>query len=221
MSVHNLTRPIVGIENRTAQEVFDIMRDRILSALEPPAARKLALEEAFKAGAEWADECGSGESPYLEIAAKEYAIRALGTSCEQLNKAVSNVPDQQENEPGAHGERERALEELVRAATSAFNAIQHYAETNVTTIAVSQHLNTAIEAAIRALSSPDHNADAGKLVEGDGWKQITDGLNAIGFEIGGCYILKLSYDTLDQYEAARATIRSALPSAPSQEVAGS
>lgn len=46
MSVHNLTRPIVGIENRTAQEVFDIMRDRILSALEPSAARELALEEA-------------------------------------------------------------------------------------------------------------------------------------------------------------------------------
>ena len=52
---------------------------RILSALEPSAARELALEEAFKAGAEWADECGSGESPYLETAAKEYAIRALSS----------------------------------------------------------------------------------------------------------------------------------------------
>jgi hypothetical protein len=29
----NLTRPIIGIESRTAQEVFDIMTDRILSAL--------------------------------------------------------------------------------------------------------------------------------------------------------------------------------------------
>ncbi len=66
--------------------------------------------------------------------------------------------------------RAAVLEELVRAATSAFNAIQHYAETNVTTIAVSQHLNTAIEAALRALSSPVH-ADAGK-VEGDGWLPI-------------------------------------------------
>lgn len=28
-----LTRPIIGIENRTAQEVFDIMCDRIRSAL--------------------------------------------------------------------------------------------------------------------------------------------------------------------------------------------
>lgn len=28
----NLTRPIVGIENRTAQEVFDIMCDRVRAA---------------------------------------------------------------------------------------------------------------------------------------------------------------------------------------------
>lgn len=32
MSMNDLTRPIVGIENRTAQEVFDIMADRIRSA---------------------------------------------------------------------------------------------------------------------------------------------------------------------------------------------
>lgn len=44
----NITRPIVGIENRTAQEVFDIMRDRILSALEPSAARELAFEEILR-----------------------------------------------------------------------------------------------------------------------------------------------------------------------------
>ncbi|MDH0369052.1 hypothetical protein [Brucella anthropi] len=70
-------------------------------------------------------------------------------------------------------------------------------------------------AAIRSLSSPEH-ADAGK-VEGDGWGPITDGLNAIGFEIGGGYVLKLSYDSLDQYEAARTAIRSAIPSAPASE----
>jgi hypothetical protein len=33
----DLTRPIVGIEHRTAQEVFDIMADRIRSALVSPA----------------------------------------------------------------------------------------------------------------------------------------------------------------------------------------
>ena len=35
----NLTRPIIGIENRTAQEAFDIMCDRIRSALAPPESR--------------------------------------------------------------------------------------------------------------------------------------------------------------------------------------
>ncbi|WP_247997029.1 hypothetical protein [Brucella tritici] len=45
----------------------------------PSAARDLALEGAFKAGAEWADECGSGDSPYLEREAKEYAIRSLSS----------------------------------------------------------------------------------------------------------------------------------------------
>ncbi|MCD4509757.1 hypothetical protein LQT97_00770 [Brucella pseudogrignonensis] len=43
----NLTRPLIGIENRTAQEVFDIMCDRIMSAIEPaPSPRAQALEEA-------------------------------------------------------------------------------------------------------------------------------------------------------------------------------
>lgn len=45
----------------------------------PSAARVLPLEEAFKAGAEWADECGSGDSPYLEGEAREYATRALSS----------------------------------------------------------------------------------------------------------------------------------------------
>jgi len=34
------------------------------------------------------------------------------------------------------------------------------------------HRREEIAAAIRALSSPDHNADAGNLVEGDGWRDI-------------------------------------------------
>jgi hypothetical protein len=31
--IERLTRPIIGIENRTAQEAFDIMADRIRGAL--------------------------------------------------------------------------------------------------------------------------------------------------------------------------------------------
>lgn len=35
---NDLTRPIIGIENRTAEEVFDIMADRIRYARPSPAA---------------------------------------------------------------------------------------------------------------------------------------------------------------------------------------
>lgn len=38
---NKLTRPIIGIENRTAQEVFDIMSDRICTALAPAPAPQL------------------------------------------------------------------------------------------------------------------------------------------------------------------------------------
>lgn len=43
-----LTRPIIGIENRTAREVFDIMVDRI-RRLEAPADRVEKLEAALRA----------------------------------------------------------------------------------------------------------------------------------------------------------------------------
>ncbi len=35
--IERLTRPIIGIENRTAQEAFDIMADRITAALRSTA----------------------------------------------------------------------------------------------------------------------------------------------------------------------------------------
>ena len=49
--MNDATRPIIGIENRTAQEVFDIMRDRLRTALataeaEWDAAHNEALEKA-------------------------------------------------------------------------------------------------------------------------------------------------------------------------------
>jgi hypothetical protein len=46
MRQDQLTRPIIGIENRTALEVFDIMCDRILNALDlttlPPTWHEIA-----------------------------------------------------------------------------------------------------------------------------------------------------------------------------------
>ncbi len=211
---------------------------RILSALEPSAARKLALEEAFKAGAEWADECGSGESPYLEIAAKEYAIRALGTSCEQLNKAVSNVPDQQENEPGAHGERERVLEESLSETRTDLVILQgtvaHAAKTDRRWEGMYERVGSWIKRIDATLSSPDHNADADKLVEGDGWLPIDsapkDGTEVLGFDA----LTKIMHVTFcnqgywhdpDSHYYSEApnfnpTHWRPLPSVPSQEVAG-
>ena len=48
----DLTRPIIGIENRTAQEVFDIMCDRIRSRLSAsiPAEIEAVLKEAWALG---------------------------------------------------------------------------------------------------------------------------------------------------------------------------
>lgn len=48
----------------------------------------------------------------------------------------------------------------------------------------------------------------------DGWLPVTNGLNAIGFEIGDGYILKLSYDNLRQFEAAKEAIQLHIPASP-------
>ncbi len=212
-------------------------------------ARKLALGEGYRQGIEAAAkliECGckallhgKGECQFpgncsLEDAA---AIRALGTSCEQLNKAVSNVQDQQENEPGAHGERERVLEE------AAHNAAMYLATGYISCPRCGEDVetkNTDAEYTLRAaLSSPDH-ADAGKLVEGGEWLPIEsapkDGtivllgwhdpdIEEIGAVAGWYEGGPADRCWYDQYhEPVTAThwmpLRP-LPSAPSQEVAGS
>lgn len=62
-----LTRPIVGIESRTAQEVFDIMCDRFkiaMSAAEPqtaPSVAVKALADAYKAGFDASSQGYNGE----------------------------------------------------------------------------------------------------------------------------------------------------------------
>ena len=129
--------------------------------------------------------------------------------------------------------RAAVLDELVRAATSAFNAIQHYAETNVTTIAVSQHLNIAIAAAIRALHpQADKPSDDG--AQGEGWLPIEsapkDETEIVGWhKVAGPSQTRF-YDgewccvdwNEDQYIACtwEPSHWRPLPSAPSQEVAG-
>lgn len=68
--VERLTRPIIGIENRTADEVFDIMADRIRAALsasglEPLQARVKVLEGALEpfAAQKTIDEIMKGDEP--------------------------------------------------------------------------------------------------------------------------------------------------------------
>lgn len=47
--VDEMTRPIIGFENRTAQEVFDIMADRIRSGI--PAADRAGYERGVRESA--------------------------------------------------------------------------------------------------------------------------------------------------------------------------
>ena len=57
--VERLTRPIIGIENRTAQEVFDMMSDRARAALTQGESRHKAapapegMREAIEVATEW------------------------------------------------------------------------------------------------------------------------------------------------------------------------
>ncbi len=167
---------------------------RILSALEPSAARMQALEDKVRLDAATAalislSEAGiptdvqellivgdpsRGIAPESLSKAIATVLRALGTSCEQLNKAVSNVPDQQENEPGAHGERERALEgerHIKLLAEALGKCLVAAGIVRPDAALTGPELLMFAEDLERALSSPDH-ADAGKLVEGDGWLPI-------------------------------------------------
>ncbi|WP_176037657.1 hypothetical protein [Brucella tritici] len=126
-----------------------------LSALEPSAARELALEEGYRQGIEAAAQKAAEMLVFADTtstADREIpaAIRALGTSREQLNKAVSNVPDQQKNEPGAHGERELPIDRFDSVDPS--ESIGCYGGSG-------QWIELGTVADIRALSSPDH-ADA-------------------------------------------------------------
>jgi len=202
---------------------------RILSALEPSATRELALEEGYRQGIEAAAQKAAEMLVFADTtstADREIpaAIRALGTSREQLNKAVSNVPDQQKNEPGAHGERELPIDRFDSVDPS--ESIGCYGGSG-------QWIELGTVADIRSLSSPDH-ADAGK-VEGDGWLPIEsapkDGTEIIYLtkygSVGFCrYDPAINEDDEDCWWDVQADDevypkfwlpRSALPSAPASE----
>ncbi|QDZ10563.1 hypothetical protein [Devosia ginsengisoli] len=80
-----LTRPIIGIENRTAQEVFDIMCDRFLLAAHPApdhAGLVERLRTAYAKVAEW---------PENRI--KPGAVEELGPGFDDLLELRNLVPE--------------------------------------------------------------------------------------------------------------------------------
>ncbi|WP_273794124.1 hypothetical protein [Brucella intermedia] len=146
--------------------------------------------------------------------------KRMRTSRQQLIEEPATLADQQENEPGARGERERALEEAVR------NAAMYLATGFITCPRCGEDVetkNTDAEYTLRAaLSSPDH-ADAGK-VEGDGWLPseyevyCDDELVAASNDLREAmnYAAINSGDGFVELVEVR---RRPLPTAPSQEVA--
>ncbi len=162
--------------------------------------------------------------------------KRMRTSRQQLIEEPATLADQQENEPGARGERERALEEAVR------NAAMYLATGFITCPRCGEDVetkNTDAEYTLRAaLSSPDH-ADAGK-VEGDGWLPIEsapkDGTRILAAGMkNGPAIEIVSYGRSGPYNRSTKEYAKGwscipghllapthwrpLPSAPSQEVA--
>ncbi|MEN3144789.1 hypothetical protein ABDF71_22625 [Ochrobactrum sp. WV_118_8] len=213
----NLTKPIGEVfsfwtldeARASAQADYDA---RILSALEPSAARELALEERLQAieqqlvvnlGYFHDEKRILLETLQSHIISHISAIRALGTSREQLNKAVSNVPDQQKNEPGAHGEWETVLDEVIALC-------RDYGEDSQPDSEYRLACNDIIEAIQerRSLSSPDH-ADAGK-VEGDG----CNSRELMRQEV--VLMIERFYSDYTWHHQLIANVM-ALPSAPSQE----
>lgn len=99
-----LTRPIVGIENRTAQEVFDIMCDRFkiaLSAAEPQPAPSVAVKEAEPVAWRCKDFADGWILDHSERSAREYQretgclIQPLYTTPPTVSVAIENLSDEQ------------------------------------------------------------------------------------------------------------------------------
>lgn len=96
MSDH--TRPIIGIENRTAQEVFDIMCDRLRTALataeaERDAARNEALEflTKTKEGVDASVWHFVGGERMKRVLFAETAIESLNATIRALKKGTPNA----------------------------------------------------------------------------------------------------------------------------------
>ena len=101
----DLTRPIIGIENRAAEEVFDIMCDRIRSALRAAAEREREWRRKYFAekvdhamthnalAAVSEDVCGL-LCPSVKKTGEEWSHVP---KCQAISAALSPTPPAQEN----------------------------------------------------------------------------------------------------------------------------
>lgn len=87
----DLTRPIIGIENRTAQEAFDIMCDRIRHALATQHRRE--AEAGFREFAKMVDESPHPErSAHLSADARAQAAFAMLDNFKRQARALAASP---------------------------------------------------------------------------------------------------------------------------------
>lgn len=123
----DLTRPIIGIENRTAQEVFDIMCDRIRSRLSASIPAEIGglverLRDDYQG--DWI-ECPSdslmrwlGRNVRVREEAAS-ALRALSVRNEELERALRALLDCPDIADNDHKDEEtHAAERRARAALS-------------------------------------------------------------------------------------------------------
>lgn len=98
--VEDLTRPIIGIENRTAQEVFDIMSDRIRGA----ERTRLALGEGAKAVG-WLRKWSNGQPSEGLVKRQNLSERDIEMMCVALAAAADTIEQRLSAAPVQAGEK--------------------------------------------------------------------------------------------------------------------
>jgi len=222
-----IDRPIVGIENRTPQEVHDILRDRIKHALSAPsAARELHGPFGYIVGRRdlREDEWSLENDPVNE---EDAANGFFSVPLYALTDPFKEIGIDGRSNAASPSARELALEEVtLERSIERWRGMKPSEVMKGSAAQITYALEDArkdILSLARALSSPDH-ADAGK-VEGDGsrWRifeaACARGYWGIEFEQASnddepiLYPIKVHRDTLVRIVEAH---NAAIPSAPSE-----
>ncbi|MGB3833752.1 MAG: hypothetical protein WA975_18025 [Mesorhizobium sp.] len=93
---NDLTRPIIGIENRTAQEVFDIMCDRFRRAPLPSPAPGVVealrgAHDAFDTIAECAENCIHSPGQMTNYSTAKYGMALVSTALASLSQPAKGA----------------------------------------------------------------------------------------------------------------------------------